>query len=172
MPGIEGDIWLAGGSGVWHSTNSGTSFTKLSSIQLADNIGFGKAAPGQSYMALYISAQIGGVRGIYRSIDAGATWVRINDDLHRFATNGPNITGDPRIFGRVYFCNNGRGIIYGDFYGDFTGDGAVNIYDLHEFCENWWLENDPIKTLGVDLNNDGIINFYEFSVFAQNWSTQ
>ncbi|MGD1043423.1 MAG: xyloglucanase [Sedimentisphaerales bacterium] len=176
MPGIEGDIWLAGGSGstygVWHSTNSGTSFTKLSGIQEADNIGFGKAAPGQSYMALYISAQIGGIRGIYRSIDAGANWVRINDDLHQFAYTGPTITGDPRIFGRVYFCTNGRGIIYGDFYGDFTGDGVVNIYDLYEFCENWWLENDPVKTLGVDLDNDGIINFYEFSVFAQNWSGQ
>jgi hypothetical protein len=172
MPGIEGDIWLAGGSGVWHSTNSGTSFTKLSGIQYADNIGFGKAAPGKSYMALYISAQIGGVRGVYRSIDAGATWVRITDDRHQFAQTGPTITGDPRVFGRVYLCTNGRGIVYGDFYGDFTGDGVVNIYDLHEFCENWWLENDPVKTLGVDLNNDGIINFYEFSVFAQNWSTQ
>jgi xyloglucan-specific exo-beta-1,4-glucanase len=176
MPGTEGDIWLAGGSGsaygVWHSTNSGTSFTKLSNVTEADNIGFGKAAPGKSYMALYISAKIGGVRGIYRSIDAGANWVRINDDLHQFAYTGPTIIGDPRIYGRVYFCTNGRGIIYGDFYGDFTGDGIVNIYDLYEFCDTWWLENDPVKTLGVDLNNDGIINFYEFSVFAQNWSTQ
>jgi hypothetical protein len=176
MPGIEGDIWLAGGSGstygVWHSINSGTSFTKLSGIQQADNIGFGKAAPGKSYMTLYISAQIGGVRGIYRSIDAGATWVRITDSQHQFAYTGPMITGDPRVFGRVYLCTNGRGIIYGDFYGDFNGDGIVNIYDLHEFCQNWWLENDSIKTLGVDLDNDGTINFYEFSVFAQNWSTQ
>jgi xyloglucan-specific exo-beta-1,4-glucanase len=176
MPGIQGDIWLAGGSGsaygVWHSTNSGTSFTKLSNVTEADNIGFGKAAPGKSYMALYISAKIGGVRGIYRSIDAGANWVRINDDLHQFAYTGPTIIGDPRIYGRVYFCTNGRGIIYGDFYGDFNGDGVVNIFDLHEFCENWWLENDSIKTLGVDLDNDGIITFYEYASFAQNWSGQ
>jgi len=176
MPGIEGDIWLAGGSGsaygVWHSTNSGTSFTKLSNVTEADNIGFGKAAPGKSYMALYISAKIGGIRGIYRSIDAGANWVRINDDLHQFAYTGPTIIGDPRIYGRVYFCTNGRGIIYGDFYGDFTGDGKVDIYDLYEFCDTWWLNKDSSQNIGIDLNNDGLINFYEYSVFAQNWSTQ
>jgi hypothetical protein len=167
MPGIEGDIWLAGGSGVWHSTNSGTSFTALSGIQYADNIGFGKAAPGKSYMTLYISAQIGGVRGIYRSIDTGATWVKITDNQHQFAYTGPTITGDPRVFGRVYLCTNGRGIVYGDFYGDFNGDGYVDIYDLDTFCDKWWLKNDSVE---VDLNYDGIINFSEFASFAQNWT--
>jgi hypothetical protein len=66
-------------------------------------------------MALYIPAQIGGVRGLYRSIDAGATWVRINDDQHQWGRAGEAaITGDPRIYGRVYVGTNGRGIIYGD----------------------------------------------------------
>ncbi len=174
MPGIEGDIWLAGGTesnvyGLWHSTNSGASFTKLVYIQKVDTIGFGKAAPGQSYMTLYASAQINGVRGIFRSIDAGATWVRINDDRHQYAWTGSCITGDPRIYGRVYVSTNGRGIIYGDFYGDLTGDGIVNIYDLAEFCEIWWLENGCDETVGLDLNGDCIINFYEFSTLAQNW---
>lgn len=63
--------------------------------------------------SLYTSAQIGGVRGLYRSGDAGATWIRINDARHQFGiTNGP-ITGDPRVFGRVYVGTNGRGIILG-----------------------------------------------------------
>jgi xyloglucan-specific exo-beta-1,4-glucanase len=120
VPGREGDIWLAGGSetdnayGLWHSTNSGATFTKLANVQEADNIGFGKAATGQTYMALYTSAQVGGVRGIYRSTDAGATWVRINDDQHQWAFTGAAITGDPRIYGRVYVSSNGRGILYGD----------------------------------------------------------
>ncbi len=119
VPGREGDIWLAGGSdtgayGLWHSTDSGASFTKLANVEKADAIGFGKAATGQTYMALYTSAQIGGVRGIYRSIDAGATWVRINDDQHQWGWTGATITGDPRIYGRVYIATNGRGILYGD----------------------------------------------------------
>ncbi|CAH1190540.1 hypothetical protein PAECIP111892_00235 [Paenibacillus auburnensis] len=120
MPGIEGDIWFAGGNtvenkyGLWHSTNSGASFTKLSNVQEADLIGFGKAAPGQSYMALYTVAQIDGVRGVFRSDDAGTTWVRINDDAHQYAKINMAITGDPRIYGRVYLGTNGRGTLYAD----------------------------------------------------------
>jgi xyloglucan-specific exo-beta-1,4-glucanase len=118
VPGREGDIWLAGGTegglyGIWHSTNGGVSFTRLASVEEADNIGFGRAAPNQSYPALYTSAQIGGVRGIYRSDNAGVSWVRINDARHQFAFTGGAITGDPRVFGRVYVGTNGRGIVYG-----------------------------------------------------------
>lgn len=120
VPGIEGDIWLAGGNatggkyGLWHSTDSGASFTKLSNVQEANVVGFGKAAPGQSYTALYTSAKIDGVRGIFRSNDAGATWIRINDDKHQYASTNSAITGDPRIYGRVYIGTNGLGIVYGD----------------------------------------------------------
>jgi hypothetical protein len=119
VPGRQGDIWLAGGAtfanayGLWHSTDSGVTFTKLPNVDQADNIGFGMAATGQPYMALYSSAKVGGVRGIYRSIDAGVTWLRINDDLHQYGFTGAAITGDPRVFGRVYVGSNGRGILYG-----------------------------------------------------------
>nr|WP_230986927.1 X2-like carbohydrate binding domain-containing protein [Cohnella fermenti] len=120
VPGIEGDIWFAGGNategiyGLWHSTNSGTSFTKLSNVQEADLIGLGMAAPGQSYMALYTVAKIDGVRGVFRSDDAGASWVRINDDQHQYARINMAITGDPRVYGRVYLGTNGRGILVAD----------------------------------------------------------
>lgn len=121
VPGREGDIWLAGGEewdntyGLWHSTDSGASFVKLANVEEADNIGFGKAATGQTYMALYAVAQVAGTRGIFRSIDAGQTWVRINDNQRQWGRAGDTaITGDPRIFGRVYIGTNGRGIFYGD----------------------------------------------------------
>ncbi|MER5179198.1 cellulose binding domain-containing protein [Streptomyces sp. NPDC002896] len=119
VPGEEGDIWLAGGSangtyGLWHSTDAGATFTKLSGVEQADTIGFGKAAPDASYQTLYTSAKIGGVRGIFRSTDAGESWVRINDDAHQWGWTGAAITGDPRVYGRVYVSTNGRGIIYGD----------------------------------------------------------
>ncbi len=121
VPGHEGDIWLAGGTsssyGLWRSTDSGTAFTKVSGVQEADTIGFGKAATGRTYPALYASAKIGGVRGIYRSDDTGATWVRVNDDAHQYGWTGATITGDPRVYGRVYVATNGRGIIYGDTTG-------------------------------------------------------
>lgn len=120
VPGVEGDIWLTGGSdkegvyGLWHSTDSGATFTKLTNVDKADTIGFGKAAPNKTNVALYTSAQIGGVRGIFRSDDYGANWIRINDDAHQYGCTNTTITGDPRIFGRVYVGTNGRGIVYGD----------------------------------------------------------
>jgi xyloglucan-specific exo-beta-1,4-glucanase len=118
VPGHEGDIWIAGGStghayGLWHSTDNGSTFTKLSNVTSADSIGFGMAAPGHRYVALYAFATIGGWRGIFRSDDGGTTWIRINDSQHQYA-QPCCITGDPRIFGRVYFGTNGFGIIYGD----------------------------------------------------------
>ena len=118
-PGHEGDIWLAGGSattvyGIWHSIDGGQSFYKLWDVQAASTIGFGKPAPFHKYPALYSSAEVFGVWGIYRSDDAGFTWMRINDDRHQYALTNSAITGDPRIYGRVYVGTNGRGIIYGD----------------------------------------------------------
>ncbi|MFL6122488.1 hypothetical protein [Actinophytocola sp.] len=114
LPGVEGDIWLAGDTGVFHSTNSGASFTKLSTVAKATSIGFGKAATGRTYPALYSLATVGGTAGVYRSDDSGATWVRINDDQHQYGNAGEAITGDPRVYGRVYLGTNGRGIVYGD----------------------------------------------------------
>jgi hypothetical protein len=127
VPGREGDIWLAGGDGgLWRSTDSGASFTRVTSIEKANTIGFGMAAPGQSYMALYSSAQVNGVRGIFRSTDTGATWVRINDDQHQYGVTDAAITGDPRVFGRVYISTNGRGVIYGEPSGTANPDFALS----------------------------------------------
>ncbi|WSQ13342.1 cellulose binding domain-containing protein [Streptomyces sp. NBC_01231] len=127
LPGTKGDVWLAGGAsdgayGLWHSTDGGASFTKLSGVEQADTVGFGKAATGASYQTLYTSAKIGGVRGIFRSTDKGATWTRINDDAHQWGWTGAAITGDPRVYGRVYVSTNGRGVIYGD--SSDTGGGT------------------------------------------------
>jgi hypothetical protein len=72
------------------------------------------AAPGKSYPTLYTSAQIHGTRGIFRSINAGRTWMRINDNQHQYAWTGQAITGDPRVYGRVYVTTNGRGVVYGE----------------------------------------------------------
>ena len=122
-PGHEGDIWLAGGSattvyGIWHSLDGGNTFSKVSDVDAASTIGFGKPGPStassHTYPALYSSAEVSGTWGIYRSINAGLTWVRISDSQHQYALTNATITGDPRIYGRVYFGTNGRGIIYGD----------------------------------------------------------
>jgi hypothetical protein len=128
VPGTEGELWFAGGSeeggpyGLWHSTDSGATFTKLANVEEADSIGFGKAAPGQNVVALYTIAKIDGTRGFFRSDDGGANWVRINDNQHQYA-RVTTITGDPRLYGRVYLGTNGRGILYADRIGGNNGGG-------------------------------------------------
>ncbi|MEU1199050.1 cellulose binding domain-containing protein [Streptomyces sp. NPDC005813] len=131
LPGTKGDVWLAGGAsdgayGLWHSTDGGATFTRLAGVEQADTIGFGKAATGASYQTLYTSAKIGGVRGIFRSTDKGATWTRINDDAHQWGWTGAAITGDPRVYGRVYVSTNGRGIVYGDTSDTSGGGGGTD----------------------------------------------
>ena len=121
VPGAEGDIWLAGDSGgLYRSTDSGATFTKVSNVTGARSVGFGKAAPGASYQAIYIVGTVDGVTGVFRSDDKAANWVRINDDKHQFGNMGDALTGDPRIYGRVYLGTNGRGVQYADPSGSVT----------------------------------------------------
>lgn len=112
-PGREGDLWLALSDGLYHSTDSGATFVNAGTVQHATAIGFGMHAPESDYPALFLTGQVNGLNGVYRSDNAGASWVRINDDAHQYGWVGV-ITGDPRIFGRVYLGTNGRGIVYGD----------------------------------------------------------
>ncbi|MEU9236099.1 RICIN domain-containing protein [Streptomyces subrutilus] len=117
VPGAAGDLWIAGGGqGLLHSTDGGRTFTRLTPVKSASAIGFGKAAPGASYQALYLIGTVKDVTGVFRSTDKGATWLRVNDDAHQWGGIGGTrvITGDPDAFGRVYVGTNGRGLQYGD----------------------------------------------------------
>jgi len=123
-PNVEGDLWLADGNAVYHSTNSGTSWTKLSGfatvaasgstaqLQGASVIALGKAQTGATYSAaIYVVGTRGGVWGIWHSDDGGATWARFNDDAHQYAGIGA-MAGDWNTYGRIYFSGTGRGVIY------------------------------------------------------------
>ncbi len=113
--GVKGDIWVGSRGGLYHSTDSGASFTRLDSVGSVQALGFGKAAPGKTFPALYLLGSIDRRQARYRSDDAGQTWRRIDDDQHQFATaNVPLIIGDPRVYGRVYVTTSGRGVICGD----------------------------------------------------------
>jgi photosystem II stability/assembly factor-like uncharacterized protein len=112
VPGFEGHVWLSTGKAVFRSTDSAVTFEEVASTKESHAIGFGKAGPGRKYPAVYLIGVVGEVYGFFRSDDAGATWVRINDDQHQFGFSGA-IIGDPRVFGRVYVGTGGRGILYG-----------------------------------------------------------
>jgi hypothetical protein len=123
-PNAEGDLWLADGNAVYHSTDSGASWTKLNgfatvaatgstaALQGASVIALGKAQTGSPYSAaVYVVGTMNGVWGVYHSDDGGATWARFNDDAHQFGGIG-QMAGDWNTYGRIYFSGTGRGLVY------------------------------------------------------------
>ena len=116
VPGVEGDVWApCGTGGLYRSTNSGTSFTKLTTVAACTAVGFGKIASGKTFPTVFIWGTVGTTEGIFKSIDAGATWIRINDDAHEFGgtANGEFVIGDMNTSGTVYVSTAGRGVMYG-----------------------------------------------------------
>lgn len=112
-PGKEGDLWVAAFDGLYHSSDAGNSFTKLNDVQEISAFGFGKGKAGVNYSSLYLIGTVSGVRGIFRSDDIAKNWVRINDDQHQWGLL-LHVSGDPKVYGRVYVGTHGRGTLYGD----------------------------------------------------------
>ena len=115
-PGRSGDLWItAGGGGLYRRLEFTGNLVKVAGVQDAGSIGFGAAATGSAYPALYLTCQTPeGESGVYRSDDVGKSWIRLNDFQHQFGWPGQIVEGDPRIYGRVYLGTNGRGILFGD----------------------------------------------------------
>jgi photosystem II stability/assembly factor-like uncharacterized protein len=111
-PGKEGELWLAAFDGLYRSEDAGKHFNQIADVAEIHGFGFGKGI-SEDYPALYLIGTIAGVRGIFRSDDIAATWVRINDDQHQWGLL-MHITGDPKKYGRVYVGTHGRGTLYGD----------------------------------------------------------
>lgn len=118
VAGKEGHVWVTADSkGLFRTSDSGNTAVKIQNVDEAYRIGFGKAAPGKNYPAVFITGKVNGVYGFYRSDDEGANWIRINDDRHNYGWIHC-IIGDPRIYGRVYLALEGRGVVYGDVLKD------------------------------------------------------
>ena len=121
--GQAGHVWLATDEGLYRATDAGATFARVEGVDRARRIGFGRAAgDGGGYPATYVVGHVKGVYGLYRSDDVGATWTRINDDAHQFGTINA-ITGDPRVFGRVYLASANRGVLYGHPPNSATSQG-------------------------------------------------
>lgn len=123
-PNAEGDVWLADGNAVYHSTNSGATWTKLGNfssiwgsnswpdVQGASVVALGKAPAGASYSAaVYVVGVINGQWGVWESDDGGANWIRFNDDSHQFGGIGL-IAADQNTYGRIYVAGAARGVLY------------------------------------------------------------
>jgi hypothetical protein len=116
-PGRARDLWFVSQGKLFHSTDAGRRFRLVPNSLAVQALSFGKAPPGRDYPALFAIGveSNSGVRAIYRSDDAGASWRRLNDERHEYGRRFRCISGDPRVFGRVYVGTDGRGIVLGDF---------------------------------------------------------
>ncbi len=106
-PMRAGDLWLQVGDRLFHSVDGGRGFAPASGALAVELFGLGKDA-------LFAIGTLQGVRGIWRSLDQGRSWARIDDDRHRWGGRYRVISGDPRRAGRVYVGTDGRGLFFGD----------------------------------------------------------
>jgi xyloglucan-specific exo-beta-1,4-glucanase len=119
-PFAEGDVWLADANNLWHSLDSGATWTRLTAMATvgaeftnlhgAIKVALGAPAPGSNYSAaVYFIGTINGTDAVYRSDDGGVSWIRIDDDAHRYGGVG-GIVADTVVYGRVFLA--GRGMVY------------------------------------------------------------
>jgi xyloglucan-specific exo-beta-1,4-glucanase len=113
-PGKAGDLWLVNRGDLYHSANGGRRFALRRSDLAVTALAFGKPQSARGYPTLYAIGLRGELNAIWRSDDAGASWLRINDAEHEYGRRFRVIAGDPRVFGRVYVGTDGRGLFYGE----------------------------------------------------------
>lgn len=113
-PGHGGDLWFASGAGtgLYHSTDGGATWTQAAGLDVANNLGFGKAQSGD-YPTLYVAGMVKGSAGIYRSTDKGASWDKIVDYPLGIFDTIDAMDGDKDIFGQVYVSFTSAGFAYG-----------------------------------------------------------
>ncbi|SDK28243.1 Por secretion system C-terminal sorting domain-containing protein [Catalinimonas alkaloidigena] len=128
--GQEDHLWLNHPSGLYRSTDGGQTFSPVTGVASAYALGFGKAAPGSDYPAIFMAGVVAGVYGFYRSDDQGTQWTRINDDAHQFGWVGL-LAGDPRVYGRVYLGTGGRGVVYGEPAEATTSSERMRSHPVH-----------------------------------------
>ncbi|MGN0613906.1 MAG: dockerin type I domain-containing protein [Porcipelethomonas sp.] len=112
----EGTVALAAGwNGLYIGTKDGTT-KKLDSVSYCKTVGYGapEEEGGVNTLYMYGKPQDTDPEGIYRSSDAGETWVCINtQNLYGGTGNGNFLVGDMNEFGKVYMSTVGCGIVYG-----------------------------------------------------------
>jgi photosystem II stability/assembly factor-like uncharacterized protein len=112
VPGRLRDLWLAAPDGLYHTPDANTRMAPVPGVDEAWRVAFGKAAAGQTYPAVYLYGSVRRKQGLWRSDDMGLTWVRIDDDKHRFGSIDA-LAADPLEYGTVYIGPGGRGLMVG-----------------------------------------------------------
>ena len=126
-PYVEGDIWvamhpntnvydyeLASNFKLWHSTNSGSTFTALTNVDAAYSVTIGKGSGGLTNIYIYGKLNGSSKEGFYVSTNNGVSWQLISN-LNRGQWGGTAcMEGDLLTPDLFYFAPNGcRGFVSG-----------------------------------------------------------
>jgi photosystem II stability/assembly factor-like uncharacterized protein len=96
------------------STDGGATWTAVHSLlKSVRGFDFGKAAPGQTYPAIYVVGVYNGVAGVYRSDDNAATWVLLSTQPHDTVDFIRNVGASKETYGKHWITTQGSGLIVG-----------------------------------------------------------
>ncbi|KAM6477420.1 glycoside hydrolase family 74 protein [Trichoderma sp. SZMC 28011] len=111
-PTTAGTVYVSTDVGIFRSTDSGTTFTLISTAltnvyQIALGVG-----SGSNWNLYALGTGSAGAR-LYASGDNGATWTDIQGSTQGFgAIDGVKLAGSASTAGQVYVGTNGRGVFY------------------------------------------------------------
>ncbi|MBR3418013.1 MAG: 1,4-beta-glucanase [Oscillospiraceae bacterium] len=127
----KGELILGGGwYGLYHaSVRSGkVTVEKIDGVSYCKTVGYGapEKTGGVNTLYMYGKPLESDPEGIYRSTDAGKSWVCINTEhLYGGTGNGNFLVGDMSQFGKVYMSTVGCGIVYGEVTNSSAAPGTT-----------------------------------------------
>ena len=98
----------------YRSTNSGASWSAVSGPTGVQCFNFGAIASGYTYPSIYVVGWVGGVYGVWYSVDDAVTWTGLGNPNASLQTLTliKTIAADPNNFGYVYVGMQGAGYAY------------------------------------------------------------
>ncbi len=110
-PYAEGELWLSvGGKGLYHSTDSGNSFSSISGFSDCKIVTVGPPITGTTPIVYTHAKHSTTGWGVFRSLDGGSSWTQINDSTCQVSNKPRQMAADRSYPGRVFIGTNGRGI--------------------------------------------------------------
>ncbi|KAI5917998.1 carbohydrate-binding module family 1 protein [Camillea tinctor] len=110
-PTKAGDVWVSTDAGIFHSTDFGSSFTKVSTaITNTYQIALGLGS-GSTWNVYAFGTGSAGAK-LYGSADSGASWTDLQGNQGFGAIDSCKLAGSGNTAGQVYVGTNGRGVLY------------------------------------------------------------
>lgn len=110
-PTKAGDVWVSTDAGIFHSTDFGSSFTKVSSsLTNTHQIALGRGS-GSNWNVYAFGSGSAGAK-LYGSANQGKTWSDIQGSIMFGAIDSCRLAGSGNNAGQVYVGTNGRGVFW------------------------------------------------------------